>query len=257
VDKPSRVPEIKRLADKLVKEVRGGASFEEVSRQFSSAVSSGGGKVEAFWVKLTQLDPHIAKALSTATIGMVTDPLPSNEGFTIIKVYDIHGAGTKKNAPVPVVPEAEEASAKPQSANVTLREILLKVKPDAQNKETDKLQQMGEEVEKNPGTCSDKGIAGIKNADDFDIEVNFRTQALDDLPPALKIIVGNLKVGDISTPFASQEGIRLYMLCARKDADIKPADHEEIYHMLIGQKMDLEAQKYMRNLRRETFIDIR
>ena len=253
VDKPGRLPEIKRLADKLVKEVRAGASFEEVSRQFSSVVANSGGKVEAFWIPLTQLDPNIARALSNATAGMVTDPLPSNQGFTIIKVYDVRSANAKQATPVQ---EAEEED-KPKAVTVTLKEILLRIKPDAENKEADMMLKVGEDVAKNPGTCEEKGVANIKNFDEFDIEVNFRTQLLSDLPPALKIIAENLKTGDISTPFASREGIRLYMLCNKKEVEIVPADHEEIYRMLTQQKMELEAQKYIRNLRREVFIDIR
>lgn len=251
VDRPNRVQEIKRLGDKLVHEVRGGANFEEVSRQFSSATASSGGKVEAFWIKLTQLEPNIAKILSNATPGMVTDPLRSSEGFTIIKVYDVHAAASKKTA------EAEKpVPEKPKGVEVTLKEILLKLKPDAPGKEADMMLQMGEEVAKNPGTCEEKGIAGIKDMDDFDIDVSFRTSLLSDLPPAVKIIAGTLKTGEISTPFASPEGIRLYMLCGKKDPDAN-ASRDEIYHMLMQQKMELEAQKYLRNLRRDVFIDVR
>ena len=226
VDKPGHLPEIKRLADKLVKEVRAGASFEEVSRQFSSVVANSGGKVEAFWIPLTQLDPNIAKALANASAGMVTDPLPSNQGFTIIKVYDVRGANAKQAAAPEKSLVQEEDEDKPKTVNVTLKEILLRIKSDAQNKEADMMLKVGDEVAKNPGTCEEKGVANIKNFDEFDIEVNFRTQPLADLPPALKIIAENLKVGDISTPFASREGIRLYMLCSKKEVEILPADHE-------------------------------
>jgi peptidyl-prolyl cis-trans isomerase SurA len=245
VEKKAADAEMRRLGEKLVKEVRGGASFEEVSRQFSSVAASAGGKVETFWIRLGQLDPKVASALSGASAGMITDPVRTNEGYTIIKVYDTRGA------------VASEAEAKPKDVEVNMKEILLKLKPDAGAKEADVMLQIGEEVARNPGTCDEKGIANIGNLDDFDIEVNFREQALSELPPAIKIIAENLKIGDISTPFASYEGIRLYMLCGKKETDAKPVKRDEVHQMLMQQKMELEAQKYIRNLRREVFIDIR
>ena len=257
VDKPERLPEIKKLADKLVKEVRGGADFEEVARQFSSVTANSGGKVEAFWIKPTQLDPGIAKVLSAATAGMVTNPLPSSEGLTIIKVYDVHSSSARQETQKTEEDDSDKVEKKRPDFEVTLKEILIKIKPDTAGKEADAMLQVGEEVAKNPGTCDEKGVANIKDLTDFDIEVNFRTQPLSELPPAIKIIAENLKIGDSSTPFASNEGIRLYMLCGKKPVEMKEAEREEIYHRLLQQKMELEAQKYIRNLRREVFIDIR
>lgn len=240
VDKPSRESEMRKLADRLVKEMRSGASFEEVSRQFSS--NSSGGKVETFWVRPEQLDPAVAKALSTAGKGAVTDPVRTGPGFTIVKVYDTRALEGQ--------PQAE--------IEVMLKEILLKLKPDAGTKEAGAMLQIGEEVAKHPGTCEEKGVANIDNLQDFAIEVNFNRTRLSDLPPALKIIAEGLKVGEISTPFASDEGIRLYMLCDKKETSGAPTpDRDRIYAMLMQQKMELEAQKYLRNLRRETFIEVR
>ncbi len=251
VDKAGHEQEIKKLGEKLVKEVRGGADFEEVSRHFSSATANNGGKVEAFWIKIGQLDPNIAKLLAYAQAGQITDPLRFNEGFTIIKVYDVHTMAKKAAKPAP------ETEAKPQDTEVLMKEILLKLKPDAQAKEADMMLHVGEEVAKNPGSCEDKGVAGLKDAEDFDIQVNFKKSMLSELPPAIKIIANNLKPGEISSPFASLEGIRLYMLCEKKEVEAKAPDHEEVYRLLTQQKMELEAQKYMRNLHREVYIDIR
>jgi len=145
VDKPSREKEIDLLGAKLVKEVRGGASFEETYRQFSSAAAGAGGKFEPFWIRPEQLDPSVAKALEATNSGAITDPVRTHDGLTIIKVYETRNIDGSKPAP---------------------------------------------------------GEAPQENAP-------------------------------------------------------KPADHDQVYSLLFQQKMELEAQKYMRNLRRETYIDIR
>ncbi|MDE3061005.1 MAG: peptidylprolyl isomerase [Pseudomonadota bacterium] len=236
VDKPGREKEVARLSEKLMHEVRSGASFEEVARQFSSA------RADTFWVKPQQLDPRIAQALASADKGAITNPIRTDEGYTIVKVYDSRGADT--------------AERDTRDMEVTLKEILLKLKPDAGDKEADALLQIGEEVAKHPGSCEDKGVANIENLEEVNIDVDFQHSRLSELPSGVRSIVENLNPGEISTPFASDEGLRLYMLCDKKEAGNTP-DRERVYNLLIQQKMELEAQKYLRNLRREVFIEIR
>jgi len=247
VDKESREGEVKQFGDKLVGEIRKGASFEEMSRQFSSETASAGGKVESFWIKPGQLDPKVARALTSAGKGSVTNAVRTAAGYTIIKVYDTRGEKAKKKEP----------PKKRMDTEVYLKEILLKAKPDTGDKEADAMLQIGEEVAKHPGTCEEKGVASIGNVEESDIEVNFTRQLVSELPPAIAAIVESLKVGDISTPFASYEGIRLYMLCEKKETDAKPIDRDRVADMLYQQKMQLEAQKYLRNLRRDAFVDVR
>ncbi len=243
VDKPSRAPEIKKLADKLVGEIRNGASFEEVFRQFSSGAATSGGKVDKFWVRPQELAPQIAAQLQTATKGMVTDAIGSNDGFTIVKVYDFRAVEKQQEQPV-------------NDAAVAIKEILLKLKPDATTKEANVMLQIGEEVAKHPGSCEQKGVANIGDIKDFDIEVNIYNNLMSDLPPAVKVIAENLKVGDISTPFASNEGIRLYMLCEKKEGTGK-LDRDRVVAMLFQQKMELESQKHLRDLRRDVYTNVR
>jgi peptidyl-prolyl cis-trans isomerase SurA len=151
VEKPSKETETQHLSEKLVQQIRGGANFEEVSRHFSSSAASASGQIETFWVTLQQVDPRIARVLEGAKTGMIIDPVRTDEGFTIIKVYET-------------------------------RDI--------------------------PGS---KAIKKDREA---------------------------AKVG-------------------ATDVDDKTASHDQAFGMLLQQKMELEAQKYLRNLRRETFIEIR
>ena len=248
VDKPARETEVKRLGENLVKEVRGGASFEEISRQFSSVAASAGGKVEAFWIRPEQLDPNVAKALVSAKAGTITDAVRTVEGYTIIKIYETRPIGGQP---------APEPTPAPKDIEVSIKQILLKLKPTSTNKEADVMLAIGEDVAKHPGSCEEKGVAGITDMNDVDIEVNFIKTPQSELPPAIKIIAGNLKTGDISPPFASYEGIVLYMLCDRKETDARPIDRDRVYGMLMQHKMELEAQKYLRNLQRDTFIEVR
>jgi|CXWL01.1.fsa_nt_gi peptidyl-prolyl cis-trans isomerase SurA len=239
VEKPQQEADAKKLIEKLHGELRKGANFEEVAKQFSAA---GDGK--SFWIRPAQLDPTIAQTLKNTKAGTFTAPIRTHDGFSIIKLLNV-----KAN-------KSREKIGKSHT-EVTMKEILLKLKPTANEKEVDVLLKIGEEVSKNPGSCQEKGVANISNLDDFDIVVNFRKAALSELPTALRSISETLKINDVSIPFASAEGIRLYILCDRKEVAGTPANLDKVKESLFRQKFDLEAQKYLRDVRREAFINIR
>lgn len=252
IEKSGQEKNMASFAAKLVQQIRNGASFEEVARQFSSVTASAGGKVETFWVRPGQLDPAVAAALAGAQKGTVTNPVRTSQGYTVIKVYEARDIPGKKPKA-----EAKEKAEDIPDTDILMKEILLKLKPEADEREQDVMLQIGGEVAKNPGTCEDKGIASLEALEDFDIEVTQRHYMLSEMPDGLKDLASKMAIQDISPPIVTYEGIRLYMLCDKKPAAGKPVNRELVYNALMQQKMDLEAQKYLRDLRSETFVEIR
>jgi peptidyl-prolyl cis-trans isomerase SurA len=238
VDKPSHTAEAERTAQKLARDLRAGASFEEIARQLGSVKTTGD---EAFWVRPEQLDPVLARALASAQAGSITEPIRGAAGFAIVKVYETRSTET------PLVAEGE----------ALLKEILLKLKSSDDQNDANLLLSIANEVTKNPGTCEEKGVAGIADLDTVNIEVTMHRKNLSELPEGIRGIVSDLKPGDISTPYASGSGILLYMLCERKERPLQEAEKERLKNQLYQEKIELEAQKYLRNLRRDTFIDVR
>jgi peptidyl-prolyl cis-trans isomerase SurA len=72
------------FAEKLVGELKSGASFSEVAKQFSSNKVN-----EPFWIDISSLDPLIIKGLSQVTKGGVSDPIKTEAGFAIVKLLDM------------------------------------------------------------------------------------------------------------------------------------------------------------------------
>ena len=104
VDKPAREKEVQSIIQKLAKELRAGASFEEVSRQLAGDTGGVRGKADAFWVRPGQLEPNLARALASAQAGTITEPVRTPVGYTIVKVYD-----TRSRASVPAKEDTPEA----------------------------------------------------------------------------------------------------------------------------------------------------
>ncbi len=241
VDKPARDKEVRQAAEKLVLEVRGGADFDEVARQFAGGAAREGAKTPAFWVQPDDLDPLIAKALEGATPGYVAGPLKNAVGYTIIRVYDTR----------------ELPGQKPLDTEIIFKEISLKLRSSTSDKELSALKNIAEDVAAHPGTCEEKGVAGIDDGSVASISVEKTTQMLSDLPAALRVIADGMKVGDISSPLADADGIKLFMLCGKREGVSVTVDANRAKAAVYQQRMELEAQKYMRNLRRDGFIEIR
>ncbi len=241
VDKPSRDAEVRQAAEKMVLEVRGGADFEELARQFASGSAREGGKLPSFWVRPDDLDPFIAKALTLAKAGYVSDPLKNAIGYTLIKVYETR----------------DLPSEQPTGTEISMKEITLKLRSSADSKQMEALKGIAEEVAKNPGSCTEKTIGDIGDTSVASIDVQNTTQMLADFPAALRVLADGMKVGDVSSPLASDNGVKLYMLCGKREGVTAVVDADRAKGAVYQQRMELEAQKYMRNLRRDAFIEIR
>ncbi|MDX2072799.1 MAG: peptidylprolyl isomerase [Alphaproteobacteria bacterium] len=241
VDKPSRDKEVRQAAEKIVLESRGGADFEELARQFAGGAVRDGGNLTAFWVRPDDLDPSIAKALTGAKPGSISDPLRNSIGYTLIKVYDARDLPGQT----------------PTGTEITMREISLKLRSSADSKEMEALKTIAEEIEKTPGSCDDKDIGEVSGGSVASIAVEKTTAMLADLPAALRVIADGMKVGDISSPLLNDDGVKLYMLCGKREGVNAPVDNERARAVVYQQRIELEAQKYMRNLRRDAFIEIR
>ncbi len=241
LDNPSRDKDVKKAADKLVIEARGGADFEELARQFSGGTAREGGKIATFWVRPEELDPFIAKVLSGAKAGTITEPLKNAAGYTIIKIYETRD-----------IPGQETLG-----TEISFKEIVLSLRSSAEDKSMEKLKELAKEVVKNPGSCAEKTIGTSNAAELAKLEVNNITSMITDLPAALGVIAGGMNVGDISAPIVTEDKISLYMLCAKREAVKAVVTDERARAAVYQQRMELEAQKYMRNLRRDSFIEIR
>ena len=88
VDAPGDEGDVKQLADRLVKQLRGGgARFSAIASQFSQAAGASKGG-DLGWVQEGQLAPELDTALAALQKGEVTDPVRTLTGYHIILLRD-------------------------------------------------------------------------------------------------------------------------------------------------------------------------
>jgi peptidyl-prolyl cis-trans isomerase SurA len=257
VDAPENEANIRKLAEKLAHDIRSGASFEAVAAQFSS--STGGPRATPFWVDPSQMDKAIVAAVARAGKGGVTDPVRTPLGYQIIKLIDI------RRGPAPAVPATATtpavAAEQEAPAELAFKQILMSLKPDAKPKEAEVLLQLAREVQQSPGKCEEKSMAGAGDLSDLDFRVTLTRALSSDLPEKLRDFLLKLHVGQASDPVITPQGVRLFMLCERIDlppSKKAPAESEDAVRQAIyAEKLELEAQKYLRDMRRQAFIEVR
>ncbi len=77
------------------------------------------------------------------------------------------------------------------------------------------------------------------------------------LPEQLQQMMAGLQVGQTTVPFGSvEEGVRVLMLCGRDDpeGDTKPS-FEQIMSQIEDERVGKRAQRYLRDLRNDAYIE--
>ncbi|HEX8063887.1 MAG TPA: peptidylprolyl isomerase, partial [Allosphingosinicella sp.] len=84
---PETAAETRANADRIVQQLRGGASFLAYARQFSEASTAAVGG-DLGWVRAAQLPEALAGAVQTMPVGSISDPIAIPGGFSIVQVAD-------------------------------------------------------------------------------------------------------------------------------------------------------------------------
>jgi peptidyl-prolyl cis-trans isomerase SurA len=95
VDSTSAEGDVRALADRLVKQLRGGdVRFSALAGQFSQAAGASKGG-DLGWVQEGQLMPEVAAALAALQKGEVTDPVRSVMGYHILLLRESRAAAAE------------------------------------------------------------------------------------------------------------------------------------------------------------------
>ncbi len=216
------------LANRLVEQLRSGATFSAVAQQFSQTASSGQGGYIG-WVTEGQLDDEIIDSLRKLQKDEISNPINTVAGFFIIKLNDKTKAGGKN----------------PLRNQYDLVSVIF---------EKDKKME-AESFSKDFVSC--KRID--KLTDQYnEKEVNYiGKRILSDLPENLHDELLNKEAGDTLSPRIIGENINVILICDRKDDIGLQISREAIEENIYAQKIGMMSRRYLRDLRRDAVIEYR
>ena len=216
------------LANRLVEQLREGASFSAVAQQFSQSSTSGQGGYIG-WVAEGQLDNEVINAIKNLDKDGISNPINSTGGYYIIRLNDITKAGGKNPLRnqydlVSIIFNKENI----QDANNFAKEFI-------SCKRIDSLTEKYNEK-----------------------EVNYiGKRILSELPSDLHEELLSKDAGETLNIREIGDNINLILICDRKDDIGIQVSRESIEENIYSQKIGMMSRRYLRDLRRDAVIEYR
>ncbi|MBV9198983.1 MAG: peptidylprolyl isomerase [Alphaproteobacteria bacterium] len=240
VDNPRQEDDVRRLAERLIEQMRQGARFSAVAQQFSqSATAAVGGDIG--WVRAEQLSPELGKTVAQLRPGELSAPIRTGAGYYLLLVLDRRSGG----------------SAGPSDNLVHLVQIVFPLPPQATEAVRRAAIAEAQNAKTSAKTCEELlKIGKEKGSAQLSSEGRLR---VDQVAPGMRSIVLGLEVGQTSPPIVQKNGVGVIMMCEKAAAPSAPAvlSREEVAETLMRQRLDTLARRYMRDLRRTAFVDVR
>jgi peptidyl-prolyl cis-trans isomerase SurA len=225
-------------ANKILEQLRNGASFAGYARQYSEASTAAVGG-DLGWVRPEQLPVPLATALRTMTPGTVSNPIPVAGGVSILAVQDTRKILTRD----------------PRDAVLSLKQVSISFPKGTAQQAAEPIVARFAEAARNVGGCG----GADKIAAEFHGEVVQQDGVkMRDLPAALQQMMLQMQVGQATQPFGSlDEGVRTLVICGRDEVDPTAPSYDEVYSQLNEERVNSRARRYLRDLRRDAVIEFR
>jgi peptidyl-prolyl cis-trans isomerase SurA len=225
-------------AQRIVDQLRQGASFAGYARQFSEASTAAVGG-DLGWIRVEQLqNPALEQIARELEVGQLAGPVEIPGGFDILLLIDKRQVGM----------------ADPRDAVVSLKQIAVEIAPGTPEAEARATVAAFAEGVQKIGGCgeADATAAALGATVVTNDEIQVRT-----LPEALQGVILQLNVGQVTPPFgALDEGVRVLMLCGRDDPEETGGpDRDALMAQIENDRINKRAQRYLRDLRRDAVIE--
>jgi peptidyl-prolyl cis-trans isomerase SurA len=224
-------------ARRIMEQLRAGGSFQGYARQYSEASTAAVGG-DLGYVLPGTLPSQMAAAIQSMQPGQLTGPVQIPGGFVIIYLRD----------------RRKILMADPRDAKLSLKQISIRFAPNVTEElATQQLEAFQAAVQSIRGCGDAERAAATVNAE---VVVNDEI-VVRDLPEQLQPTMLGLQVGQATPPFGSlEEGVRVLLLCGRDDPEVAGLPTvDEVIGILENERIQKRAQRYLRDLRNDAYIE--
>ena len=238
VNSPDKEPEVKAIADRLVREIRDGASFMALARQFSESASAlNGGDIG--WVTEGQLGPELDAVLKTLRPPTLTEPIRTPGGYYILALRDRQVPAIADQGGTTISLREEQVAIPAGISKQDLAARMTEAKTFRDRvKSCEELDSMGQQA----GWTSSGDLGWVH---------------VEELPDDLRKVVDTLQVKKASEPLRRSEGLTVVMICERQEKKSVIPSRDDVADALLRQRIELQADRYLRDLRSNASVDTR
>src|SRR4030081_936893 len=238
IDNPAQEDQVRQLADRLTAQMKQGARFSAVARQFSqSATAAVGGDIG--YVRPDQLAPELGKAVTTLRPGELSPPVRTGGGDYLLLVLDRRtgsSGGGEQDQVFDIVQVVFPFPAK--AAEAARRGAMAEAESvRGQAKDCPTMRKIGKE--KSPQLSSEGKLAASQIA------------------PEMRKVIDAMPVGQVSQPIVQKNGVGVIMVCGKTAGSTGGLSRDDVAETILRQRFDTLSRRYLRDLRRTAYVDVR
>jgi peptidyl-prolyl cis-trans isomerase SurA len=223
-----------RGAEQLITQMRQGAPFSAVARQFSSAPTAANGG-DAGWVSSAETPREVAAVLEQLQPGTLSPPIPAADGVYIVLLREKQSGGG--------------------ASMVNLKQAAVRLAADATPEQVAAAGRLLEQVRAKTTGCADleaatKTVAGVTAGDLGEANES-------ELAPAFREAAAGLAQDQLSVPIRTAVGLHLVQVCGRRSASSASPTAQEVENRLYSQQLAMLSRRYLRDLRNSATIETR
>lgn len=238
VDAPEQEEEVRRASVDLLHQLREGAAFTAMARQFSrGATAAQGGAIG--WVQPGQLTADLDQAIAKLKFGALSEPIRGVGGYYIIQLHERRKIAATAKA----------------SMKLHLKQIILAVAKPAGEVDFKAGEEVARTVADSAKSCDD--VAAVAKELPAATANDLGFIAMPDLPKNIVAAVKDLAIGRFSAPIRNKSGVMMLMVCDRQAIQGKGPNRESVSDNLARRRLTMLAQRYLRDLRRSAVVELR
>lgn len=238
VTDPSDETTAKNFAKTVITQLRQGAPFPIVAAQFSQAPTALDGGDLGF-LPLSRLDPQVADVIARMPPGAISDPVRVPGGYEIVQLIAKHDVGNQLQT-ILDMRQAYGQYPQPVSGG-QLGPVQINFITGFMNK--------AQSIKSCDGISALNAAYGNIHPSDPG-PVNLATVT----PPPFQQLLAALPLNTISRPLVEATGVTVVMICSRKQEKPQLPSDDDIANMIINQRVELESEQMMDQLRHRSVI---
>lgn len=227
----------KQLATLIVKAYEKGTTFAELAKQYSHATTAEDGG-ELGWVNPEKLGDQLREEVEVLAAGNITAPIETENGIYLLRLNDRKWDASDK-----------------VGSTILLQQIFHEKREIGSEEEIPAIKIFLEAKKKQISSCKD-----VLNLIET-LPAPYKTDSLalneQQVHPDIKSHILPLQDGETTEVVETPIGFHLFTLCERQKQKIEPPNESEIRAKIAQDKMELKAKQYLRQLKRDTFIEVR
>lgn len=238
VDQPEQEGDIRRTVQRLLEELRKGAKFAAIARQFSQTASASVGG-DLGWIQEATMTTELQQIVSRMKEGEIAGPIRTLAGMQIFRL-------TKKR---------KILSGPASDTIVDLQQILLPLRNGMPNDDIKTQMNLAQILSDTVSDCGDHRRAASEAKSMGSAKLG--KVRLGNLSKIVRVAVEKLPVGKASPPVRLKNGVAIFMVCNRKEPGGGLPSRKQIADRMRQERVGVLARRYLRDLRAAAIVDLR